>query len=295
MFKRGISEEFVHALKSWDHWSKVVGDRQLFVGIRNEYINIYYQGCSIFKISYKESRLVLETHYKYLVRPKLKNPLIPWDDGRPAIGARADEILLREFELRSLKSSASNFAGAEKEGVQCVLESNKNVVDVEVAISPESEDEGQEPQGRRIADRIDFAAIQRKGGKARIVFFEAKRFDNAGLRSQNSDPPVMRQIRKYEAFIEQYRPALEKSYRRVCKNLVDLVPASRLDAVLKEAASRPDQLAVDPAVRLVVFSYDKDQEEGRVWNKHKMVLSNHFKERLLLKGNPRGFTRGISK
>ena len=44
--------------------------------------------------------------------------------------------------------------------------------------------EARKGEGRRVADRIDFAAIQEKDGIPIIVFFEAKRFVNKKLRSK---------------------------------------------------------------------------------------------------------------
>jgi hypothetical protein len=297
MFDRGISDNFVDALKHWEHWEEVVNDRELFVGIRRESINIYFQGCSLFKISYREGRPVFETHYKYLVRPKLKNPLVLWDGERPVLKVRVDEIFIDHFDIDPLKKSSSSYAGAEKQGVQSILKSNGNVVDVEVALSQESEVEtdsaDQSAKGKRVAERIDFAAIQRKDGKPCIVFFEAKRFDNSDLRSQELKPRVFEQIRKYETFIKNNRTDIETSYGRVCKNLVDLAPDRYPH--LEEVARRPEQLTVDSDVRLVVFGYDADQGGGEVWKEHKETLSKYFKDRLLLRGNPAGFTRGISR
>jgi hypothetical protein len=298
-FDRGISnEEFVAALRNWKHWEEIISDRDLFVAIRKEYINIYFQGCSLLKISYKGELLKFETHYKYLVRPNLKNPLVSWDGESPAVKDRVNEILIHEFNLNTLKKSSSWYAEAEKEGVHSILKSNRNVVDVEVALSHESEvetdNEDQNTKGRRVADRIDFAAIQRKGGKACIVFFEAKRFDNGELRSWKPEPQVFEQIRKYETFIKNYGPDLKTSYGRVCKNLVDLAP-NRYAPLVKEVADSPEQLTVDSDVRLVVFGYSADEARGEVWKGHKNTLSDHFQSRLLLIGNPRGFTRGISE
>lgn len=299
MFDRGISNKFVGALRNCTPWQKIIRDRDLFIAIRKKYINVYFQGCSIFKISYKEGQLIFETHYKYLVSSNLNNPLVSWHGDSPAVEDRVSEIFIREFDLDSLKKSSSRYAEAEKVGVQSILKSNKNVVDVEVALSPKSEvetdSEDQNTTGRRVADRIDFAAIQRKDGKACIVFFEAKRFDNGELRSWKPEPRVFEQIRKYEAFIKNYRPHLESSYREVCKNLVELVPPNRYDALVKEVADRPERLTVDSEVRLVVFDYSRDQERGEDWKKHKKTLSEHFQSRLLMKGNPHGFTDGISK
>ena len=55
----------------------------------------------------------------------------------------------------------------------------------------ETDGADQTTKGSQVADRIDFAAIQRKDGKPCIVFFEAKRFDNGELRSRKFEPPVI--------------------------------------------------------------------------------------------------------
>jgi hypothetical protein len=298
MFDKGISDEFVNALMNWQRWKEIISDEDLYVAIRKEYINIYYQGCSIFKVSYKGGRLIFETHYKYLIRPIVLNPYVLWKGDRPDVKDRWNDILIDEFNLDSLKKSSCWYSEDEKVGVHRILKSNKNVVDVEVALSPksdvETDIEDQNPKGRRGADRIDFAAIQRKDGKPCIVFFEVKRFDNGELRSQKFEPAVLKQIKKYEVFIEKYRPQFETSYRRVCKNLVDLA-LNPVDPLVKEVAERPEQLTIDSGVRLVVFGYDRDQENGKVWNKHKEILRNYLKDRLLLKGSPSEFTHGIGK
>jgi hypothetical protein len=299
MFNRGISEEFVQALRKWRHWEEIVNDNHLFMAIRDRYVNIYYQGCSIFKISHKNGQLTPETHYKYLVSPNVQNPYVLWKDDRPAVEDRVDEILIHAFDLASLKKSSSVYAGDEKEGVHDILMSNRNIVDVEVALSPEAEAEeaaeARKGKLRRVADRIDFAAIQKKDGKVWIVFFEAKRFDNSELRSRKHEPAVFEQIGRYEAFIKNNRLEMETSYRSVCKNMAELLRANRYDPLVKEAAESPEKLAVDPDVRLVIFGYDADQEGGEVWKEHKEALSKHFQGRLLMKGSPGGFINGISK
>lgn len=299
MFNRGVSKEFVQTLKKWGHWEEILDDSDLFIAIRDGYVNVYYQGCSIFRISYKNGGLVPETHYKYLVSPNVQNPYVLWEGDRPAIADRVNEILIHGFDLASLKKSSSAYAGDEKEGVHDILKSNRNVIDVEVALSPEAEAEeagqARKEKGRRVANRIDFAAIQKKDDKACVVFFEAKRFDNSELRSRKHEPAVFEQIRKYEAFITNNRLDVERSYRSVCKNMVELVQTNRYDPLVSEVADSPEKLTVDPEVLLVVFGYDADQEGGEVWKEHKEALSKYFQSRLLMKGSPRGFTNGISK
>jgi hypothetical protein len=298
MFDRGITNpKFVDALKKWPRWQAIISDKDLFVGIRKECINIYYQGCSLFKISYKEPQLILETHYKYLVHPNVKKPLVSWEGERPAVKDRVDEILIQEFELDLLKKSSRWYAEDEKVGVHSILKSNGNIVDVEVALSPKSDDEteaeDQDPKVRRVADRIDFAAIQKKGGNACIVFFEAKRFHNGELRSQIFKPAVIEQVKRYEAFIEKYRLNLEESYRKVCKNLFELTP-DRIHELVKDVTGGRKQLTVDSDVRLVIFDFSADEDNGRDWRDHKKVLCDYFQDRLLMKGKPHKFTRGIS-
>ena len=88
---------------------------------------------------------------------------------------------------------------------------------------------------------------------------------------------------------------METSYCRVCENLAQLIPPNRYDTLVKDVADRPERLTIDSDVRLVVFGFDEDQRVGKVWNKHKQILDRHFGSRLLLKGNAREFTWGISK
>ncbi len=297
MFKRGISGSFVKALKGWNHWEEIIKDPDLFVAIRDKYINIYFQGCSLFKISYKE-HLVLETHYKYLIRPSAKHPYVSWVGDSPAIEDLVNEIFVEALDVQALKKSSGWYAQREKTGLHKILKCNGNVIDVEVALSPESEDEADTAEsgveGRRAADRIDFAAIQKRDGKPCIVFFEAKRFENKELRSQTHEPRVIEQAERYKDFIDKHLPDFERSYGRVCKSLVDL-GLPRVDPLVVEVAHNPEYLDVDPDIRLVVFDFDQDQRVGKKWKEHREALEKYFGDRLLLKGSPSEFTAGISK
>jgi hypothetical protein len=297
MFNRGISEDFVEALKGWNHWEEIINDPDLFVAIRDEYINIYFQGCSLFKISYKE-QLVLETHYKYLVRPIANHPYVAWVGDSPAIGDLIDEVFVNVFDVEVLKRSSSSFAQPEKTGLHKILKCNGNVIDVEVALSPEPEGDAYTAdasiEGRRAADRIDFAAIQKRDGKPCIVFFEAKRFENKELRSETHEPRVIEQAKRYKDFIDKHLLDFRRSYGRVCKNLLDL-GLPRVDPLVVEAAGNPEHPQVDSDIRLLVFDFDQDQRDGKKWNEHKKPLEKYFEDRLLLKGSPSEFTAGIGK
>jgi hypothetical protein len=301
MFERGIRDlEFLDALKSWPHWNQVAGDEDLFIAMRKKTVSIYYQGCSLFEISHNGG-LQLKTHFKYLVRPVLPsgNPYVTWKGDRPDIGQHAEGYFIDGFNIDSLKKASSWYAGDEKEGVHKILKSNTNVIDVEIALSPDTADtvatEARKGEGRRVADRIDFAAIQEKDGIPCIVFFEAKRFVNKELRSKAHKPSVLDQIDRYETFIKGHLTEFETSYREVCKNLVAL-NADRGSELVRRVAQYPEQLSIDPAVRLVIFDFDEDQCIGKVWIKHHQALLDRLgNEKLLLKGSADQFKSGISK
>jgi hypothetical protein len=296
MFRKGINGEFVHALTEWAHWEEIVKDGDLFVGIRNGRVNIYFQGCSLFRISFKE-KLLFETHYKYLVRIDLPKPYVAWDDDRPSVKNLEGNIFINRFDIGSLKRASQKYAEPEKAGLHRILRANANVVDVEVALSHESDsqDDDNEPLShhKRVTDRIDFAAIQTRDGRPCVVFFEAKRFDNGELRSKTHKPPVIEQTERYKDFIENHLQDFKTSYGNVCKNLVELgLHHSR--PWLFEVVRNPEQLEVSSDVRLVVYDFDQDQREGNIWKKHEGILRDHFTDRLLLKGSPREFKSGIS-
>jgi hypothetical protein len=222
----------------------------------------------------------------------MKDPYVSWHGEGNAIKDRVDkEVFIERFDTKLLKKDASYYAGAEKEGVHKILKNNKNIVDVEIALSvaPEKEQNSEDEieASKAHADRIDFIALQRIDGTARIVFFEAKRFENPELRSMK----VLGQIEKYEILIAKEKEQIETSYFKVCKNLHRLAP-ERWDDVVKQVAERAIKPAVDPRVRLVVFGYDAGERDG-IWSDLKKKLSD--KLLILSKGDPTGFVQHISK
>src|ERR1019366_8368912 len=117
MFNRGISDEkFLTALRDWKEWDKIAADKELFFAMRENSVHVYYQGCRIFNISY-DHRLLLKTHYKYLINPYMNDPYISWSGEGNSIKKRVDEIFIESLDTNLLKKAASYYAGAEKQGV----------------------------------------------------------------------------------------------------------------------------------------------------------------------------------
>ena len=148
--------------------------------------------------------------------------------------------------------------------------------------------------------RIDFAALRPVEDGAEIVFYEAKLFSNNEIRAKGKQlPPVVEQIKDCGKLIVDHCAELAQSYRRVCGNLAALHSVKgrylTILELMDRIASDKAALHVSEDVRLVVFGFDSDQRVGKAWKPHREKLENALgKRRLLLRGHPEGFIRGIS-
>jgi len=321
-FKRGIKNpQFIKVLQGMYHeggwWKDVVDDKELFVAIREEYINIYYQGNSLTKLSFNEDEgnLVAETHYKYLCQPSRKHCLIKagpkgsfffnnstCEDEKGAL----DEYLIHNLsEIDAIKKASTVYGGAEKEGIQKILNCNGNIVDLEIALTKEAEDdEGKIEEGTRQksksdrpqAKRIDFAAFQKNNRSYNLLFFEVKHFSNKELRAKGDTPPsVLEQIDRYRKLLRIYEKDITESYKLVCSNLRELLPSNQLDQSVINIAAGSHLIKVDVEPYLVLFGFDKDQRVGKVWDPHKDKLEFCLGKRFLAAQKPTDFTAIISQ
>lgn len=150
-YKQGLSDAFVHALNDlhgmpqghW--WTKMLADPDLFVAIRNEYLNVYYRGCSLAKIRFDGSEVFVETHYKYLVKPRRKPEYVTARGGKFDLGASFPRGIVDVLNddlasLSDLKLATKPHIGAEKKFVAGIIATHHNIIDVEVALIHEEED-----------------------------------------------------------------------------------------------------------------------------------------------------------
>ena len=301
-FRRGLDQEFVEKLNelydqsdSW--WRALVDDDKLFLAVRDNYINVYYLGCSLLKLTWKPKTgdVVGKTHYKFLLQPQLNLYVTIIDSKPPSLPPVEDMFTKNMADINALKKAAKPYAGDEKTGVHNIVLENWNVVDLEIAFAASSRDEED-----KSAPRIDFAALKKTGPGFEIVFFEAKDFSNSDLRaSGDADPKVIGQIDKYSGLLRDNCDAVTDSYRLVCGNLFDLRGLAKRHherhEILKGIADGSTPLTVNDAPRLVVFGFDEAQRVGKDWKHHLDKLKDKLGEdRVLLRGNSKGFTRGIS-
>lgn len=289
-FKRGLDDDFVKALNDeyrkdgW--WRHLVDDRETFLAIRDDYVNVYYCGCSLLELRRKQNNLVGSVHYKYLLRPSPPDGIPEYVtvlDGKPEFRQNASCFFQSSIpNVDEFKRAATPFAGEEKTGVHDIILGNPNVFDVEVAIS----DAGTPP-------RIDLAAMHQANGRIEVRFYEAKRFSNSELRAKEGrEPKVLGQLNTYAKLLREQRIDIENSYRRVCCNLSKLAGVAERHPerhkLLKSIGEGTVQLDIKTDPYLLVFGFDADQKDGRYWKKHRDKLCKELGVRVKIVGTPKG-------
>ena len=277
VFSRGLDDYFVQELNNLykdvdSYWRRFVDDPDLFLAIRDNYINFYYLGNSLLRLEWKSASkcIVGQIHYKYLLKPNLEGrEYAEIKNGETRLPKPPDELFSKTIEdLDALKRASGVYSGDEKTGVHQIAMKNPLVLDLEIAFG-----------GGGSAPRIDLAAIQVTNDAATLVFYEAKHFSNSELRAQD-EPKVLQQLATYSKLLEVNREAIEKSYKTVCNNLCNLAGVNDQRPErnrMLQGLGDGFQLCIDPEPRLLVFGFDSDQKNGKVWRKHRDKLRDHRK------------------
>lgn len=298
-FNRGIKNQaFLEGLdklaaqESW--WRDVLLDRSLIIAVRNEYLNVYWQGQSIFKVSFQNGEVIASTHPKYLLNPDVSGQI-------SLIGRSFDlekiqpKMLTRAYEgeetLGKLKRAAGLFSGREKEGVHSIATANLSVVDVEISLSANG------LPGVGNLPRLDLASFEPATGHVDLVFWEAKTFDNP----EAKPGPITLQIGKYQRVVEESRQQLVESYRLVARNLADISRMSgdvrQLSEAVHAVAEGKAPLSVSKSnVGMIVYGYDADQQRpgsrGETLKKELILALSALdidEKRLRFRGDAKGF------
>ena len=277
-FDRGITDFFVDALNneygndSW--WRKIVDDKDLFLGIRNECLNVYYNGSSILKLEYNGGKFSGKVHHKYLKNTHCKK-YVRLSEGD------FDQFYGTDIKIQNIKNSTNVYQGEEKKSVHEIIMRNTNVIDTEIR-----------PPGEH--PRIDFAALRKEDGVIKIVFYEAKMYSNSDLRSKTC-PKILGQVKAYQEIVCRRRDEIVESYQRVACN-IDCMSGwrERRSKIFSQATT--GNLIIDPEVRIVIFGDDDakggatDNEPTEVFACLRKILGTH---RVLTTECPVNFSRGI--
>ena len=285
-FRRGIrNPAFLDALgelaakDGW--WREVVRDPSLIIGIRDEYLNVYWQGQSLFKVGFVRGEVKATTHPKYLLNPDLSGQ-VAFDIEAGAFAPLKEGAILRIWEpgvtLSRMKSAASLFSGDEKIGVQKIANNHPDTIDVEIAFPAGVAAAASNSSGRSVP-RLDLALVEKKASECRLVFWEAKLFANPELRDKKT---VVQQIEDYRKILSdaRNRSAIVESYQIIAENLLEITSSSEgariIGPVLTEVAQgAPLILPEVPEINLVVFDYDAAQRDT-VWRHLKKDLEGRL-------------------
>lgn len=194
---RGFMEELEKlAKRGW--FADVLADPDLILGIRDNYLNVYWLGQSLFQI--EQSGRKFSTHPKYLVNPDVKKA-VRFDGSSFTIDE--SKLLVKEYTgpetLKKMKRIAKLYHGDEKDGVHKVVRANPDVLDTEVAFSREAEEDE-----RPSVPRIDLACLEEVGGKILLRFWEAKLYSNPELRARGKEAPVVGQVQGYRDLVKKH-------------------------------------------------------------------------------------------
>lgn len=184
-----------------DWWRLFLNDNSLYIDIRKDnYINVYYLGGSIAKITYKDA-FVAEIHHKYLGITDSNKTYLPLEL------ETLDYEIISEIKEEIEKTLKETKHPAEKRIQGEMRTLNQDYIDSEFQFNLN-------PNIPNL--RIDLTEV--KNGI--LSFIELKRVSDNRLRNdekQNNDvkPEIVAQMSTYQTFIETYKGEIEDYYSKL--------------------------------------------------------------------------------
>ncbi|WP_321425822.1 hypothetical protein [uncultured Bacteroides sp.] len=194
---------------SW--WKLLKNDSSLYIDIRKDNtINIYYNGSSVFKLNWSNKRYNALTHYKYVQNHdeipnnplKLKSNYVNKDVNK------INEIIINEIkkEIQKIPNLEKHIQG------DLIIAQDSTYLDSEFAYNEEKN------------IRIDLVKLDTLNKK--IVFVEIKRIKDSRLINKLEKGEVIQQLEKYRQFIIKYKKDIEDYYKKIfiLKKELDILP-----------------------------------------------------------------------
>lgn len=243
--KRRLEKTIENNLTGSNLWKEKIKkdckDQKVFLAIRNNLINFYHKGGRLFcfdsygfKTHLKYASVISESEKDYLTESELNS-----------------YKLASNFETNytRIKENCSIYSGIEASGVSAVYHkhsylSNSNVVVLDIEVSFESLNES------NTQDRIDIL-LYKKDSQV-LQFVEAKHYLNNEIWSKTT-PKVIGQIKRYEEQVAKQKKHILSEYSeyvRILNSLFDI--------------SLPVPIDIEEKVMLLIFGFDRDQENGRL-------------------------------
>jgi hypothetical protein len=220
-FVTALNDEYQKNKKGW--WHVLADDTDTLIAVRNNFLSVYRNGCSIAKIEHINGIFVVSVHYKFLLKKTIPHAYIPCTNGYPEIKEPYEIIIPSFTDMEDIIYWTDTLGGVEKTGVHRVIVANSNVIDTEIALTGEQLDENEDlglPNefltSKRRSVRIDLCAIQGQNGKTYLRFFEAKHYSNKDLVTPSARPKVLDQLARYARQLKAAQTSTDilKAYKK---------------------------------------------------------------------------------
>jgi hypothetical protein len=269
-FQRFLDGPFISLLNrlydqpaSW--WRKLVDAKDVFLAIRNNYINAYSHGMSIGKVHWDGTAVRLLVHEEYLTLTNADRYI----NLLAGVPTRARRVIFTDHGYAShlplIKRRAGRFAGAERKGTNQVACRVPTVLDMEAAFQEESEREPEPEYQNEVSEkrgRMDLVVL---GSDLRLVVFEAKLHASGDLRAKGI-PKVCGQLQEYHHFLCRNQRRLETAYRTIFCYFAGLRGTFFEERIRHQrwvqVLNKPPLLGIDPVPRLLIFGFDQLQQKG---------------------------------
>lgn len=237
---------------SW--WRRLADSPNVFVGIRNQSLNVYSGGSSIARVSFPVGGLSCRVHSEFLTLENDAGPYVELANGDAGIHHRPVISNLESFaeNLPGVITRARRFGQGERSDENTIATNLSCVIDIEAAFSPDADDSKDDPESISLAQpgRIDLVSVDREGV---VRFIEVKRYQNPDLRSRSA-PAVCSQLASYHEWITDDLENIRAQYTRL------LGLYRELQGNFFGTRLRPEaELRVDPIPRLLITHFDRAQ------------------------------------
>lgn len=242
--------------------------------IRDNYLNIYWKGCSVLKFNPLDAKneYVINDKYKnvqsnkHYISLQLKNEGLDLVDNGWSFQKSIIEPATKG-DIPIVTTHTDN----EKKAITDYLKNERPVlIDLEIAFSRVRDDQEKEGKVREhVADRVDMAVLEMVGDKVVLKMIEVKLATDPRLRAKAPEKPeIIKQMQHYRKFIDDEKEFILNSYKNVANNylylgltdLLDLRSLSDSTLLFKEFAKAGE---IDPQPYLLIIG---DRNEMRARN-----------------------------
>jgi len=271
-------------------WSPSGAGAGLRLGVRENSLDFYHEGAVVAHVGFGQGMkdepapAYVKTHGKYLLGEDAGDGYLKLLEGPAGWAWRGADAPVSFTKIKNaigsrmerLRKNGSDRRGLEKRGVDRIVGVNSGVIDLEMAL-PRDAAISSLKEG---APRMDIVALERFEDKLRIVFWEAKTFDDPRLRVDgDGQAEVEGQLETYGKYLTSpdRRKEIVDAYSETCRLLNEFLAmregTGTTNALYDEAAT-PGRLDIDEKPRLLIFDNGKRKNinNNPHWERHRKKL-----------------------